>query len=280
MSWIQVTARLKEAPEDWSPFIDVFVRHGMENTLQTDHPPTVESCVVEVEGVPSILDALEADLLALGVAEVVRAPYVEQDWDQIWRLHFKPRRVGRRFLIVPSWEEIEPREDDWVIELDPGQAFGTGDHPTTRMCLELMEDAPIEGARVADVGCGSGILSIGACRMGAREVCAVDIEPVSVEVARENAERNGVSFRAVAGDGLFALPEGDPYDVVLSNIISAVLIRIAPDVAAEVRPGGAWVVSGVISDNWPDVLRAAERVGFHLQERREEDGWVAARFVR
>lgn len=280
MSWIQVTARLKEAPEDWSPYIDVFVRHGMENTLQTDNPPTVESCVVEVEGAPSILDALEADLLALGVAEVVRAPYIEQDWDQIWRQHFKPRRVGRRFLIVPSWERIEPREDDWVIELDPGQAFGTGDHPTTRMCLELMEDAPIEGARVADVGCGSGILSIGACRMGAREVCAVDIEPVSVEVAKENAERNGVSFLTLAGDGLFALPEGDPYDVVLSNIISAVLIRIAPDVAAEVRPGGAWVVSGVIPDNWPDVLRAAERVGFHLQERREEDGWVAARFVR
>ena len=280
MSWIQVTARLKEAPEDWSPYIDVFVRHGMENTLQTDNPPTVESCVVEVEGAPSILDALEADLLALGVAEVVRAPYIEQDWDQIWRQHFKPRRVGRRFLIVPSWERTEPREDDWVIELDPGQAFGTGDHPTTRMCLELMEDAPIEGARVADVGCGSGILSIGACRMGAREVCAVDIEPVSVEVAKENAERNGVSFLALAGDGLFALPEGDPYHVVLSNIISAVLIRIAPDVAAEVRPGGAWIVSGVIPDNWPDVLRAAERVGFHLQERREEDGWVAARFVR
>lgn len=280
MSWIQVTARLKEVPEDWSPYIDVFVRHGMENTLQTDNPPTVESCVVEVEGAPSILDALEADLLALGVAEVVRAPYIEQDWDQIWRQHFKPRRVGRRFLIVPSWERIEPGEDDWVIELDPGQAFGTGDHPTTRMCLELMEDAPIEGARVADVGCGSGILSIGACRMGAREVCAVDIEPVSVEVAKENAERNGVSFLALAGDGLFALPEGDPYDVVLSNIISAVLIRIAPDVAAEMRPGGAWVVSGVIPDNWPDVLRAAERAGFHLQERREEDGWVAARFVR
>jgi len=280
VSWIQVTARLKEAPEDWSPYIDVFVRHGMENTLQTDNPPTVESCLVEVEGAPSLLDALEADLLALGVAEVVRAPYIEQDWDQIWRQHFKPRRVGRRFLIVPSWERTEPREDDWVIELDPGQAFGTGDHPTTRMCLELMEDAPIEGARVADVGCGSGILSIGACRMGAREVCAVDIEPVSVEVAKENAERNGVSFLALAGDGLFALPEGDPYHVVLSNIISAVLIRIAPDVAAEVRPGGAWIVSGVIPDNWPDVLRAAERVGFHLQERREEDGWVAARFVR
>lgn len=280
MSWIQVTARLREAPEDWSPFIDVFVRHGMENTLQTDSPPSVESCVVEVEGVDEALDALEADLLAMGVLSVERSPYVEQDWDQIWRQHFKPRRVGRRFLIVPSWEEVQPAEEDWVIQLDPGQAFGTGDHPTTRMCLELMEDAPIAGARIADVGCGSGILSIGACRMGAREVCAVDIEPVSVEVARENAERNRVSFLAVTGDGLFALPEGDPYDVVLSNIISAVLIRIAPDVAAELRPGGMWIVSGVIPENWPDVLRAAERVGFRLQVRREEDGWVAARFVR
>lgn len=280
MNWIQVTAHFDVAPEDWSPYVDVFVQHGCENTIQTDSPATLGSCVVEVEGAESVVENLRSALFAMGVSRVETEPYIEQDWDHIWRQHFKPRRVGEQFLIVPTWEEIEAKPGDRVILLDPGQAFGTGDHPTTRMCLELMEPVDFAGKRVADVGCGSGILSIGACLLGAKEVSAVDIEVLSVEVAKENMARNQVQFEAVAGDGLFALPEGEPWDVVLSNIISAVLIRIAPDVGTELKPGGAWIVSGVIPQNWPDVLRAAEKEGFQLQETREEDGWVAARFLR
>jgi len=214
--------------------------------------------------------------------------------------------VGQHWVVRPTWEEFEAGPADRVIVLDPGQAFGTGDHPTTRMCLELMEPLDLTGRPVADVGCGSGILAVGACMMGANPVEAVDIDPIAVEVAKENAERNGVSFLALAGDGLSAFrgeaasPEGAPqdetplqgqqidpgrpsarqYDLILSNIISATLIRIAADIALAVAPGGAWVVSGIIESNWPEVRETAGKVGFNLVDERHEDGWVAARFVR
>jgi ribosomal protein L11 methyltransferase len=278
MKWLQLTATFLEAPEDWSPYIDIFVRHGCENTVQTDRPPTLAGCIVTVNGHEEIIENT-----------VTVGDLPEIDWDAVWRQYFKARRVGERFVIVPSWDEYEPVPGDLTISLDPGQAFGTGDHPTTRLCLALMETVDMEGKEVADIGCGSGILSIGAVQLGAKRVVAVDIDQVSVEVALENAARNNVEFQAVVGDGLHALahlaevdePGAEPlYDVVLSNIISAVLIRLAPDVAVDLRPGGTWLVSGVIPDNWPDVQESAEKLGFSMIEKREEDGWVAATFRR
>ncbi len=279
MNWIQLTAEFSEAPEDFSPYIDVFVRNGCENTIQNDVPPTLGGCIVDVPGAIAVAETITRELLEMGVVRVLQAPFEEENWDEVWRRFFKPRRVGERFMIVPTWETAETGPDDLVILLDPGQAFGTGDHPTTRLCLELLERANVAGKRVADVGCGSGILSIGACLLGAASVSAVDVEPLSVEVAKENAGRNRVDFAAVVGDGIAALDPG-PYDLVVSNIISAVLMRIAPDVAAELAEGGTWIVSGIIPANWPDVLETAERCGLALVEQLEEDGWIAATFRR
>ncbi|MBN9501042.1 MAG: ribosomal protein L11 methyltransferase [Armatimonadetes bacterium 55-13] len=276
MSWIEVKAIFAEAPEDWSPYIDVFGNHGCENTLQTDKPPTLSAAVVDVDGAEAVVEALTADLLAMGVTEVESRSLVEENWEENWKQFFKPRRVGQRFVVRPTWETIESNPGDLEIVLDPGQAFGTGDHPTTRMCLELLEDVVKEGSTVADIGCGSGILSVGACKLGASEVVAVDIEPLSVEVAKENAELNGVHFQAIAGLGATVLPEGATYDVVVSNIISATLIAIAFDIAAIVKPGGAWIVSGIIEQNWPDVLEAAEKAGFTLVRHLAEGDWVGA----
>lgn len=278
MSWIEVKASFERAPEDWSPFIDVFLRHGVENSLQTDAPPTLSACVVEVDGSSATVDALKEDLLRSGAVVVEARPYEEQDWEAAWKKFFVPRRVGRQFVIVPTWETYDREPGDLVITLDPGQAFGTGDHPTTRMCLALLEEEGVAGKRVLDVGCGSGILSVGARLLGAAEVVAVDIEPLAVEVAKENAALNGVKFEAIVSDGLSSSELGarnSEFDLVLSNIISAALIRIAPDVQAP-----RWIVSGILQQNWPDVLEAAEKQGFALKTKVEEDGWVAATFRR
>jgi len=278
MSWIEVKATLSQVPEDWSPFIDVFLEHGCENTLQTDKPPTLSAAVVDVEGALAVVEALKADLLRMGAVEVESRSLVEENWEENWKRFFKPRRVGQRFVVRPTWEEFEFGPGDLEIVLDPGQAFGTGDHPTTRMCLELLEPAVTPGVSVADIGCGSGILSVGACKLGAGSVVAVDIEPLSVEVAKENAAMNGVSFEAIAGAGVAVLPPGATYDVVVSNIISATLIAIAHEVVGVVKPGGTWIVSGIIEQNWPDVREAAERVGFRLEKQLQEDDWVGATF--
>lgn len=281
MSWIEVKASFERVPEDWSPLIDLFLQHGFENTLQSENPPMLTACVVEVPGAHEEVEMLCTELMAAGAKDVQTGPYEEQDWEQIWRQFFRPRRVGKRFVIRPTWEEFSSGTDDIEIVLDPGQAFGTGDHATTRMCLQLLEEAAVAGKGVLDVGCGSGILSIGARKLGAAEVLAVDIDPVAVEVTKENAELNGVDVQASASDG-FPAANGQPVtaDIVLSNIISAALIRFASDAAAAVKPGGSWIVSGILRGNWPDVEKAATQTGFQLEKKLEEDDWVAATFLR
>jgi len=274
MSWIEVKATF-DSGQDLSPYVDIFGEYGIENTLEEG--ASLTGCLVSVDGSAERIEELAAALTTAGAREVTTRDLAEDNWEIAWRQFFKPRRIGTRFLVRPTWEEAEPAPDDLVIVLDPGQAFGTGDHPTTRLCLELMEGVQIAGRRVLDVGCGSGILSVGACLLGAKKVMAIDIDPIAVEVAKENRDLNQVQFDAAVGEGLDGL-KGD-WDVAISNIISATLVRIACDVRDVLVDGGRWVVSGVIVDNWPDVLMAAEKAGFRFVEKREEDGWVAASFT-
>ncbi|CAN5506820.1 hypothetical protein BH11ARM2_BH11ARM2_12350 [soil metagenome] len=313
MSWIEVKARFDQLPPDTSPLVEIYRTHGIENTGETDD--TLTGCYTDVSGIEEKAEALRQALLEAGATEVTVAPYEEKDWENEWKKFFHPRRIGRRFVIQPSWETEPAQPGDLVIVLDPGQAFGTGDHPTTRLCLELLEETDIQGLEVADVGCGSGILSIGAVMLGAKSVVANDIDPVAIEVAKENAARNDVQIGWSIGEGVAGLFAATPekvieeanreweqdetlltshrqpltitrghieprYDVIVANIISAVLIRLAPDVAGALREGGRWIVSGIIEQNWNDVCRAAEGAGFRLRAERHEDGWVAARFAR
>ncbi len=276
MRWTKVTAAFSETPEDWALPIEVFRCHGCEGTEQTDFPATLSGYVPMVPGWQARVNVLTA-ALGEGADDVYTAVVDEEDWAENWKAHFPPLRIGRRWVVRPTWETVELGPDDLELVLDPGQAFGTGDHATTSMCLELLEDADVAGKSVLDIGCGSGILSIGAAKLGADRVLAVDIEPGAVEVARVNAERNGVVLECVEQD---ALGEGADtgWDVILSNIISATLIRIAVGVRAHIADGGLWIVSGVIRSNWDDVLAAATRAGFGLEQQLVEGEWVAARF--
>jgi ribosomal protein L11 methyltransferase len=280
VSWIEVRAQFAKTPEDWAPLVDLFLQHGLENTMQVDMPPSIVACVVEVPGADAQIASLRSSLENAGAVSISVSPYEEQNWEEAWKKFFKPRRIGRNFIVRPTWEPFEGQRGDHVIVLDPGQAFGTGDHPTTRMCLALLEDADVTGHRVLDIGCGSGVLSIGAKLLGAREVVAIDIEPLAVEVTKENALVNGVELTAICGDGLSDISaQVEKPDVVLSNIISAALMRIASDVSRVIEPGGRWIVSGILSANWPDVKKSAEKNGFRLQTKLEEDDWVAATFL-
>jgi len=312
MSWIQVTATVDVELRDRSPFVDLFVDFGIENTIEVNE--TISGCLPNVAGAAAQVEALAEALHTMGATSVEVSDLPEVNWEEAWKQFFKVRRVGERFVIRPSWEDYEAQDGDLVIELDPGQAFGTGDHPTTRLCLELLETVDLMGKKVADVGCGSGILAVAAVMLGAGSVVAVDVDPIAVEVTKENAARNRVAFEAFAGEGIASVATGrglsllegqreweqderpltddlsisadasteatETFDVIVSNIISAILIRISPDAWAAVRPGGAWIVSGIIDQNWPDVLRAAEGLGFELAEERREDGWVGAWFRR
>jgi len=206
----------------------------------------------------------------------------EEDWANAWKDHFVPVRVGARVVVRPPWRGWDRRGDDVVVELDPGMAFGTGTHPTTRLCMMALERAVKDGDRVLDVGTGTGILAIAAALLADVSVDAVDIEPVSVRSARENVARNEVEGRVMVEQGSAGPddPFQGPYDVVLANIIARVLMEIRDGLVSRVAPGGSLLLSGIIEDKEADVVAAFGTVGLVLEERTTEEDWVALRYRR
>jgi ribosomal protein L11 methyltransferase len=202
----------------------------------------------------------------------------EADWADAWKAHFPVMRVGRRLVIRPTWRRHRQAAGDVVIALDPGMAFGTGLHPTTRLCLAALEaladDGTLEGARVLDVGCGSGILAIAALRLGAAEAVGLDTDPIAVEATVANARRNRLGRRLVARVG--SLPSGErAFDVVAANLIAGVLVPLAGPLAAELRPGGALVASGIFVDRAAEVEAAFAAAGLEVAGQTAEGDWVA-----
>jgi len=205
----------------------------------------------------------------------------ESDWAEAWKEHFHVIRIGRRLVIKPSWRRHAREGDEVVIDLDPGMAFGTGLHPTTRLCLlaieEHADEAPL--GRTLDVGCGSGILSIAAVKLGATRAVGVDIDPIAIEATIANAKHNRVGKRVRARDGSIPSEEG-PFDTVLANLIAGVLIEHAQTLADELVPGGTLIASGIFVDREPGVRNALEAAGLRVTKRYDETDWVALVAVR
>jgi ribosomal protein L11 methyltransferase len=207
----------------------------------------------------------------------------ETDWANAWKNYFYVHRVGRRTVIVPSWrqDEYQPRPDDVVLLLDPGMAFGTGLHPTTRLCLMAAEELVQPGARVLDVGTGSGILAIAAARLGAAQVTAVELEPVSARVCQENVVRNEVADVVTVRLGsLEAAPGEAAADLILANITIAVLLQLHPLLAEHLAPGGVAVLSGVLAERAPELIDVLVAHGWRHERTDQEQDWVAIRVRR
>ncbi|ABZ84989.1 ribosomal protein l11 methyltransferase [Heliomicrobium modesticaldum Ice1] len=199
----------------------------------------------------------------------------EDDWAHAWKAFFKPEKVGRRVVIRPTWEEYVPKEDDLVISIDPGMAFGTGTHPTTVMCIRALEDYVHAEAHVLDVGTGSGVLSIAAALLGAKRVLAVDNDPVAVATAQENVILNQVDeiVEVRRNDLLSGLSE--QADILVANIIADVIIRLAPQAAALLAPEGIMIASGIIQNRLDDVVAAMTEKGFSIEELISHGEWAA-----
>lgn len=203
------------------------------------------------------------------------------DWETAWREYYKPIEVGDKLLIVPQWERVDASGRVPVI-LDPGLSFGTGAHPTTQLCLKMLEKRIKGGERVLDLGCGSGILSIAALNLGAASVTAVDIDEQSVRVAAENASLNGIGpdrFSVLRGDVLtdpdFLESLGGPYDIILANIVADVIIGLAPIVKNLLSPDGHFLCSGIIAGREQEVADALQWNGFTIAHSDNEKDWYA-----
>jgi ribosomal protein L11 methyltransferase len=208
----------------------------------------------------------------------------EEDWADAWKRHFPVMRVGRRIVIRPTWRRHRRRPGEVVIALDPGMAFGTGLHPTTRLCLAALEDWADAGlladGQVLDLGCGSGILGICAGLLGAGSVLSLDTDPLAVEATRANTARNRLTGRLEARRGSLPIEPPEQFDVVLANLVASLLIDLASELLAAVRPGGRLLASGIFIDRRAEVGRAFESVGFELSGRRTEGDWVTLEAVR
>ncbi len=203
------------------------------------------------------------------------------DWSEAWKCHYRPLRVGQRLLIVPAWEDVA-EEDHVVVRLDPGMAFGTGQHPSTRTCLRLLESTLCPGDRVLDVGSGSGILAIAAVKLGAGEVWAVDVDEVAVRATRENAERNGIPWRADhAPSGGLCVRRGSveaaegPFNLIVINILADVIVQLMADIVPRLSPEGHLILGGILAHQADMVVQALAEHRVRVIRQEQEDDWVA-----
>jgi ribosomal protein L11 methyltransferase len=251
-----------------------------ENILKADKTiasvsvfvPAEENCAEDIAFIRSRMseEGIDGKVEIIGVAE--------EDWANSWKAYYKPIKVGKRIVIVPQWEKYEPAGEDIIIHMDPGMAFGTGTHETTRLVIELLEKYTKPGCRVLDVGCGSGILAICAAKLGAGLCRAYDIDPMAVRVANENTAINNVVDKVSCKKSDLLKDvciDGGGYDVVCANIVADIIIRMAPDVGKFMNAGGVLLASGIITERVHDVVSAMDKYGFEVIERAEENGWCA-----
>ena len=216
----------------------------------------------------------------LGVKfEIVHEGIREEDWADSWKQYYKPIKTGDRLVIVPvwEWEDYTPEEGEVIVLMDPGMAFGTGTHETTRLVIRLMQEVSLEGTKVLDIGCGSGILSICASKLGSMSCNAYDIDPVAVKVTRENA-RDGGCDNIVAGvsDLLLGVErKAGGYDICFANIVADIIIRMLPDIRPYLKAGAPIILSGIINESAEMVRNKVKECGFSIVKEEKENDWVA-----
>ncbi len=265
--------------EDFSDFsLNGMYGELVDDTILNADRETVKVSlfVPEERNVFEYKDFIEARLPALGInAQIVTEGLNEDDWAESWKQYYKPVPLGK-VTIVPAWEKYDAREGEVVIKMDPGMAFGTGTHETTRLVIRLMQDIIVGGERVLDVGTGSGILSICASKLGALCCNAYDIDPVAVKVARENVILGGCDNITVGVSDLLKGVDlsGGKYDFCVANIVADIIIRMLPDISKYLKKGSPLILSGIIAERQQEVEAAVLECGFKIEKIIYENDWV------
>ncbi len=280
--------------ESTEPVCEAFRRYGCDRVVVEQlGPPAEQSRLLVRAYVPNdesqekLRAGMEVVLRLLALIRPVGALQCrlirEEDWARAWRKQFTIQHVGRRVVVCPTWLSYRPVQDEVVVSLDPGMAFGTGVHPTTRMCLEALDTLVQKGMRVMDVGTGSGILAIAAAKLGAAKALALDVDPVAVKVARENVEVNRVGHLVDVEEGALRHdPErpGPGWDVIVANITLNPIVGLAPHIVNSLADGGVAVLSGLLNEQGPAVESAFEAYGASPESRAVTDDWLTLTFVR
>lgn len=264
---------------DWSTL--------MQPEIDPTRPVSVRTYLPNDDEAPDKKRQLEQALWHLGQLRQVGTLSVqereEEDWANAWKAYYSIQRMGERVVIKPSWLEYTPREGDVVLDLDPGMAFGTGLHPTTRLCLVALEEYVRPNMNVLDLGTGSGILAIAAAKLGGPgiRITALDTDNIAVEATRQNVERNHLSSQINAGQGSASAAQVNaPYDLIVANILAGVIIDLAKSFAELLEPGSVLISSGIFIERGDSVIEALNKAGLPVQEKKQEGDWLCLISVR
>lgn len=293
MKWVEFS--IETPPEFVEPLSHIFYRHGHGgvaveepggyNPDEGEGPVTPDRVTVKTyvpldERVDERRGQIDLGVRLIAhlapVSELRQRVLEESEWENAWKDHFQVLHVGARTVVVPTWREYRRKEGDVVIELDPGMAFGTGHHPTTRMCLESLEELVARDVDVLDLGCGSAILSIAAAKLDARQVLGLEIDQVAVRVAEENVERNQCQGTVTIENGTLPHPAVTPgaFDLVVANISAKVIIDLAGEIVSASRPGAKILLSGVLEEREKEVVAQLTDAGAQLDGRRADSDWT------
>lgn len=261
-------------------YTDIPIAKETEVVVEKAYLPVNGELEGRIQTLQQEIKALESRGVNTAPAVLTTAELQDEDWSDTWKQYFHTEKPGERVVIKPTWEEYEPKDDEVVIELDPGAAFGTGTHATTSMCIRQLEKLVKPGMTVFDVGTGSGILSIISAKLGAKNIQAVDYDDSVLKIVEENMEQNNVQdIISVAQSDLMQNVHGKA-ELVIANIIADIIIRLFDQLDEHLEQGGTLLTSGIIEDRIEDVLAAAEKHGYGVVERLENKGWACITFKR
>lgn len=254
------------SPEDY-PKEGVIVKAYLQENLDL---------VTTIEEIREAVNNLHHFGIPVGKGEITLAEVQEEEWATAWKQYYKPVHISERITIKPTWEEYSPEsENELIIELDPGMAFGTGTHPTTVLCIRALEKYIRQGDQVIDVGCGSGVLSIASILLGAGSVLALDLDDIAVTSTKMNSDLNGISDKLTVRQNNLLEGISSPANLIVSNILAEIIVRFVEDAYALLPEGGLFITSGIISQKEEEVKKALAEAGFNIVETQSLEDWVS-----
>lgn len=264
----------QQSEENWD-FIDPeLINQDYEGVIIKAYFPESDDITDKIELVRESIERNPLNETGKSLGQVTVSEVNDADWAENWKRYYKPVRIGDKIVIKPSWEAFEPKEGDIVVELDPGMAFGTGTHETTILCIEALEKYVKKDAVVYDVGCGSGILSIVAAKLGAKKVIGIDIDDLSVKTSKENVKINGVEEIVEIVKGNLLDNVSGKADIIVSNIIAEIIVNMIPDLKEYLINNGIFIASGIITEKLQLVKKALIDNGFNIVEEKVMNDWA------